>query len=140
MKIIYGLFVAACLSLAACASGTTGDDVGASAVKDQAATQVLHYDSQDIAALPLGEFLHLDISNPNTVYSFEYSDPSELDHVMVHNGDLQYVLGEKTAPADKVADGQKHNALISAESALDPNIKVCDCPCCAIIGNTLVCC
>ena len=141
MKRIYGLVVAACLSLAACTTGTAGDTASAGDAKDPATTQVFHYNSQDVAALPLGEFLHFDVSDPNKVYAFEYSDPAELDHVMVHNGSDQYILGEQTAPANKVADGQKHEVAISADSALQPEIVTsCTCPCCLTNNGVTVCC
>ena len=132
---------AACLALTACTASPAGDDSRADDGKDPVETQVLHYSSQDLAALPPGELLQFDVSDPNTVYAFDYSDPSELDHVMVHDGSQQYILGDQFTGTDKVADGRKHQALISADTLAKPNIVSCSCPCSIMLnGGIVICC
>ena len=143
MKSVYGLFAVACLSIAACASEAPSTDVSGDDSQSPPATQLIHYDSHDVAALPLGEFLHFDLTDPNAVYSFEYSNPAELDHVMIHTGSEDYILGERTAAADKAADGVKREAVLSASGLDTPNVAApvaCNCPCCQLVNGVLVCC
>ena len=138
-----------CLCLAglvACASeaprdGATNDQ---SNVWTSQQTTVVHYTTDDFKALPAGQFLHVDLNDPKTVYSINYGTVADLDRVLVTRGLDQYVLSQRLPPSagtgKQIILGADEEAA-KAANALDPKIVVsCTCPCCITVNNITVCC
>jgi hypothetical protein len=143
MKIAHRLLAVACLSIAGL-SGCAGNSVPTEPTTTEATpqTSVIHYSAKDIAALPLGEFLHFDLTQPNTVYALTYADPADLDHVLVIRSNDKYVLGDRSSTtAQGPSDAQKEIVLSADEPAVE-NLQevVCNCPCCQLVDGGRVCC
>ncbi len=146
MKIVYRLLAVACFSmagLAACGTDSAPVDTTGTGTADQ--TVVVRYTAKDIAALPAGEFVNFDLTQPNTVYVLTYSNPADLDHVLVSRSSGQSVLSDG-APAAENVQGDDTGLKEIVLSAEDPELggtispNHCLCPCCEFVNNHGFCC
>jgi hypothetical protein len=144
MKTVYRLFAVACLSFAGfsgCAASSSPTEASSSPAQQ---TTVIRYSAEDVAALGLGEFLHMDLTRPNTVYALTYKNPSDLDHVMVVRSNDKYILGERlpakaSSPSDALSDKE---IVLSGDDPVPDAVEqvVCNCPCCQLVDGQQVCC
>jgi hypothetical protein len=144
MKSIYRLLAIACISVAGF-SGCTRENGPVQTTDIEAAPQttVVRYSAEDIAGLPLGEFLHFDLSRPNTIYALTYSNPADLDRVLVERSDDKYILGDRVSGTENAQGGALKEVVVSEDDAraLEPiDGTVCNCPCCQLVDGAKVCC
>lgn len=143
MKIGYRLFAIACLTaagLAAC--GTDNAPVDTTDTDTASQTTVVRYTSKDIAALPIGEFLNFDLTRPNTVFALTYSNPADLDHVLVHHSSGDSVLSDQL-PAAKNLQGDTfgpREVVVGDDVDDGGGSTVCNCPCCQLVDGVEKCC
>lgn len=144
MRIVYRSIAIACLSFAGfsgCVDGNAPSEK--TSIETAPQTTVIRYSAEDIAALPLGEFVHFDLTRPNTVYALTYSNAADLDHVLVIRSDDKYVLGDQLSALDSAEGDQLKEVVISAadEGARSKSDQVvCNCPCCQLVDGQTVCC
>ena len=143
MRIAHCLLAVAGLAvagLAGCSSDATVATAGPEATQQ---TTVVRYTAKDIAALPLGEFVQFDLTRENTVYALTYSNPSDLDHVLVTRSDGQYILGEQLPAEQDVQSGPvEKEIVITNDTAIQGGLGevACNCPCCQLVDGRRVCC
>ena len=141
MKTVYHLCAVVCLSFAGftgCAADSAPVAQGNSEATPQ--TTVIRYTAEDVAALGLGEFLHVDLTQPDTVYALTYKTPSDLDHVLVVRSNDKYILGDRL-PATGPSDTAKEIVLSADDPVVDSAVGVvCNCPCCQLVDGQQVCC
>jgi len=144
MRSIYRLLAITCLSVAGFSGcARENEPIEPPDIETAPQTTVVRYTSEDIAALPLGEFLHFDLNRPNTIYALTYSNPADLDHVLVVRSDDKYILADRVPAADKAQSGIVQEVVVSADDAFEEGVvdpTVCNCPCCQLVNGKEVCC
>jgi len=131
--------------LVGCADEDT-TNIDETGVDPQAQTTSVRYDDEDIAALLPGEFLRLNLTLPNTVYALTYTNPANLDRVLVISDNEKYVLGDRAPATVDTGCAVRRQIVLSGD--LDGDIDVvqlqepesCKCPCCLTVGGKLYCC
>lgn len=152
MKCVYSSLAITCLALAglaACTDAPKSEPVdNQSNVWTSQQSTVIRYTADDIKALAPGEFLHVDLNDPNAVYSISYDAVADLDRVVVVRGLDQYVLSQRLPAATSTG----HQIILAPGDAaakpanllgggVGPNeVTSCTCPCCLPFQGGTVCC
>jgi hypothetical protein len=153
MKTIYRLFAIACVAVAGVAGCTADSALGIENTDPGPApqTSVVRYSGEDITALVPGDFLRLDLTVPDTVYVLTYTDPANLERVLVVHGDDEYILANRAPATAKVQSDALKQIVVSGDLAVDSQsgdsvvqpagtTVTCRCPCCIELRGWLFCC
>jgi hypothetical protein len=114
MRVTYRLFAVACftmIGLVGCVAG----DARSSSAETADHTTVIRYGADDLAALPPGQVLRLDLTVPDTTYSITYDDAASLDHVLVIDDGGQRVLREIVPRSSSVQRSGLKQVVVSAD-------------------------
>lgn len=113
---------------------------------DQQTTSI-RYSDEDVTALQPGEFLRLNLTLPNTVYALTYTNPANLDRVLVISDEEKYVLGDRISGTTDDQCTTRRQIVLSGNLGDDGDVEQlegeptsCSCPCCLRAGNKLYCC
>jgi len=154
MRTVCRLLAVGCFSFigfAGCAAERVPDAEG-TGTEAASRTIVFRYGRADLAALAPGQFLRLEVTVPDSVYSVTYTDPADLDRVLIVGSDDQYVLGDRAPAAAKVRSDTLKQVVVHDDVVVEPQtgdsvtepsgdgIMHCTCPCGLQVAGRLVSC
>jgi hypothetical protein len=155
MRTVYRLLAVGCLSFtgfAGCAADHVSDVEDTTGTEASSRTILFRYGRADIAALAPGKFLRLELTVPDAVYSVTYTDPADLDRVLIVGSTGPYVLGDRVPAAATAQTDALKQVIVYDDVVVEPQtgdsvtgpsgdaIVHCTCPCDLQVAGRLVYC
>jgi hypothetical protein len=124
MKNVLCAVFAGCFLSIAVAGCVTSSDPDGTMSEEQAQATVHRITESELAALPDGELLTVDITSPDIGYEIHYTDTRLLDRVLVRTVEGEYVLGKRAAELGIQPTGEPSRFILASDPDLAQDIMV----------------